>query len=1025
MRKKISIIIPVYNTEQYFDRCIRSVLNQSYENLEILVVNDGSPGNIAALVNDYPDPRIKTIPHERNKGLYCARVTGMLAATGDYVAFLDSDDYVSFDFYRVLLERAEEVCADIVIGKTVWEQANRQYVFNLHDGNFQFDVLEMERIREAYFSQEASCYSWHTVWNKLYRKDLIDRCLPSFSALQDHIIMTEDICFSSILFYKASRLTKVNESAYFYCANEGASTNTDGISLKKYLKNVHDMNAVFNHVDTFLEQHNATDEIRAHFANARKHYARMWQSLLDRTFNGQKKIEAQAAINEFCSDFNMDNLERDFFFESIQSPWCGAMESFKEQLFNGQEQYISFDIFDTLIMRPFYAPEDLLELLSQRFTSLTGSNASFTKMRQAGERYAREQLRMNHPEFQDVTLTEIYNCIEELFGLSSDITAAMQMAEIELELRFCKVRPSGKALFNIAKAAGKKILVVSDMYLEEDTIRELLEINGFSGYEKLYLSSAQRKLKYSGDLFRCVLQDYADAVGNMIHIGDTWVSDIEGSQKAGVDHFFLPKVRDFFESKINGYQTNRCATIAESAMGTMINPRKVSSNIGYRAMQALAAGKYFEHPYRPFNSESDFNADPWFIGYYAVGMHLMGLCKWMHQEISRRDCKTIHFLSRDGYLPMKAFEIYNRYVKSDVKISYLQTSRKALLPMIVRQKVNFYQLPVEYRAHTPESLLKLLSFASKEMPCEEVAKILKTNGINATKTIESETEYYNFIRCFLNEFYSEEKHIQACSVIEDYFAQIQPGDVAFDMGYSGRIQAAISDACRRGVDVLFVHEDYDTSIRMKPYGQFNINAFYDFRPSVSGLFREHILSDYNGSCIGYRVLGGKAVPIIENTPKYYTDTFIINSLHNGALQFVEDFMSQFGDNLEAMDYSAHEVSLPFEGFLRNFSTVDLKIFGASYFEDEVYGGKTQINVEAFLQAQTNELNGVVAENFAKSILSGENSGAHISMWDAFEYLMCRRPLLIRALVWLLLDFDLFKKKMKNNLKSLKNGRLFS
>ena len=1022
MEKKVSIIIPVYNTERYFDRCICSVLKQSHQNLEIIVVNDGSPGQISDMMMKYQqqDSRIRYIAHERNMGLFRARVTGMSAATGDYIAFLDSDDYVSFDFYQLLLTKAEEKNADIVIGKTVWEEAGQHYVYNLHDCNFQFDLLEGSDIRQAYFSQEAACYSWHTIWNKLYRKDLIERCLPFFNSLQAHVIMTEDLCFSSILFYEATRLTKVNEGYYFYCANEDASTNTEGIRLNKFLKNVQDMNIVFNHVDAFLKQRNASESICTHFAHAREHYARMWQNLLNGRFSSQDRARAQAAIDGFCSDFTMENLERDFYFESVRSPWDGAMQFIKDQIFRGAQQYISFDIFDTLILRPFYFPEDLLELLNPRFMALTGSSMSFAKMRKIGEQHARQQLRKHHPDFQDVTLTEIYAAIADLYSLPPHITATMQQEEIDLELRFCEVRQAGKSLFDVARAAGKKILLVSDMYLETDTIQQILDKNGLSGYEKLYLSSVQRKLKQNGDLFRCVLKDYPDAAGNLLHIGDTWTSDIEGSKKAGVGNIFLPKVREFFEGKIDGFQTNRCAVIGESTMGKMIDSRKVSSNIAYRTMLALAAGQYFDQPYRPFHPESDFNVDPWFIGYYCVGMHLMGLCKWIHRELSSRGAKTIHFLSRDGYLPMKAFEIYSRYVGSDVNISYLQTSRKALLPMMVKQKINFFQLPIEFRAHSPETLLKLLSFAAKEIPREKAVKILESKGIDFTRKLESESEYHRFIRCFLDEFYLEEKHMLACSLIESYFSQIQPGDVAFDMGYSGRIQAAISDACHRGVDVLFIHEDYDTSLRMKAYGQFEIASFYDFRPSVTGLFREHILSDYAGSCIGYQSVNGNILPIIEDVTKYPTDSFVINSLHNGALQFVEDYMSRFGDFLDVMDYSAQEVSLPLEGFMRNFAAVDLKIFGASFFEDEVYGGVKQINVESILHAHTDALNGITTANSAREVLSGEKTGSHMSKWDAFESLMYSKPPFVRALVWMLLDFDLFKKKIRNKLKSMRN-----
>ena len=107
---KISIIMPVYNTEKYVKRCINSVLQQTYSNIELIIVDDCSPGNIKEIAQDFIniDNRVKIISHEVNKGLFCARLTGAKQATGDYIAFIDSDDYVSNDYYHTLIEKAEE-----------------------------------------------------------------------------------------------------------------------------------------------------------------------------------------------------------------------------------------------------------------------------------------------------------------------------------------------------------------------------------------------------------------------------------------------------------------------------------------------------------------------------------------------------------------------------------------------------------------------------------------------------------------------------------------------------------------------------------------------------------------------------------------------------------------------------------------------------------------------------------------------------------------------------------------------------
>ena len=150
-RPLISVVVPVYNTEQYFGRCIESILNQSYKNLEVIIVNDGSPGNIRELMQQYKeDKRVYFVDNKENRGLLRARVCGAEKAKGKYIAFVDSDDYLSFDFYRSLVTRAEETAADIVIGKTVWDNNGEKYIYNYHESCFNFDVLEGEEIQRRY-----------------------------------------------------------------------------------------------------------------------------------------------------------------------------------------------------------------------------------------------------------------------------------------------------------------------------------------------------------------------------------------------------------------------------------------------------------------------------------------------------------------------------------------------------------------------------------------------------------------------------------------------------------------------------------------------------------------------------------------------------------------------------------------------------------------------------------------------------------------------------------------------------------
>ena len=113
------------------EKCLDRLLEQSYKNIEIIIVNDCSQGNCEEIAEKYQkiDNRVKYIKHEKNKGLFQARITGASIATGEYIAFLDSDDYVSIDYYRTLMNNIQENNSDIAMGNMVLEYDNGRKIF--------------------------------------------------------------------------------------------------------------------------------------------------------------------------------------------------------------------------------------------------------------------------------------------------------------------------------------------------------------------------------------------------------------------------------------------------------------------------------------------------------------------------------------------------------------------------------------------------------------------------------------------------------------------------------------------------------------------------------------------------------------------------------------------------------------------------------------------------------------------------------------------------------------------------------
>lgn len=197
---KVSIIVPVYNVEKYIDRCMQSLLNQTLYDIEIILVDDGSPDNCPAMCNDYAekDSRIKVI-HKKNAGLGFARNSGIDIATGEYLAFLDSDDYVEVTMYEKLYEKAltdnlDACYCDIrnfddhrILANTILLSKNDKF-YNRED----VDNLACHMLA-APISDPEDVEVPNTAWNGIYRKNLIEKYVMRFRSEREFV--SEDVMF--------------------------------------------------------------------------------------------------------------------------------------------------------------------------------------------------------------------------------------------------------------------------------------------------------------------------------------------------------------------------------------------------------------------------------------------------------------------------------------------------------------------------------------------------------------------------------------------------------------------------------------------------------------------------------------------------------------------------------------------------------------------------------------------------------------------------------------------------------------
>lgn len=233
----ISVIIPVYKVEKYLPGCVDSVLAQTHRELEVILVDDGSPDNCGAICDEYAakDPRIKVI-HQPNLNVSAARNAGLELATGEYFAFVDSDDSIEPAMYERMLAVMEEYQADIVECGHRWIRPNRLIDGVLDKENTgKVEVFtNVEALEKLYFGEQMFGGLSIMVWGKLYRAS-------AFAGLRfSQERMYEDALFMPMAFYRAGKVVKLNQNLYNFFMAEGSLTrsgfslrNLDAISVRK------------------------------------------------------------------------------------------------------------------------------------------------------------------------------------------------------------------------------------------------------------------------------------------------------------------------------------------------------------------------------------------------------------------------------------------------------------------------------------------------------------------------------------------------------------------------------------------------------------------------------------------------------------------------------------------------------------------------------------------------------------------------------------------------------------------------
>ena len=297
MNPKVSIIVPIYNSEKYMNKCIESILNQTLTEIEIILVNDGSTDNSGKIIDNYAkkDNRIKVI-HQQNSGPSVARNKGISTAKGKYIGFVDSDDYIESTMYEELYNNANSKNIEVAMcsynEKHLYNKAKYVIKANLDSGS----IYEKEDIKNNIIStfSKNDNYGFYSLWNKIYLKEWLLKSNLELDVNRDH---GEDWWFNINVFSKLNSFVYIDKELYNYVHSNNNSL------MVKYRENQFDL-----FLDGRLKMKEIMPKEYMDYDEFNKRFIYEFSSYIIRTFKEVKnKEKRKILINKVLSNEEVIN----------------------------------------------------------------------------------------------------------------------------------------------------------------------------------------------------------------------------------------------------------------------------------------------------------------------------------------------------------------------------------------------------------------------------------------------------------------------------------------------------------------------------------------------------------------------------------------------------------------------------------------------------------------------------------------------------------------------------------------------
>lgn len=582
------------------------------------------------------------------------------------------------------------------------------------------------------------------------------------------------------------------------------------------------------------------------------------------------------------------------------------------ELINNSE-YVSFDIFDTLIKRNVQKPTDVFSLV-QEFYSNKKTMLNFRLYRIYAEKIVRKKSKKD-----EVTLDEIYELLRKKYGNNVD---ELKELELELERKLCRSNRDVYKIYDYARKNNKKIIIISDMYLNKETIENILHNNGIDKYYKIYLSSDIGLTKYKGTLFDYVVKDLKCDSSSIVHIGDNSVSDISQASKRGWKTYKI-------ESKNINLNINKNNKLKKEDI--------IKLNI---------INSFIEH------NVNEFKSNYYKVGYSVLGILFYGMLQWINTYAVENNIDELVFLARDGYILKKAYDdiIYSNNKRMD---KYMYASRRTLIVPSFDEKLTFEKM-MDILGLTKKDTIKSF-FLRVGLDPQDYKKEIKEAGFTVDDNIGITYDIKNMKKLFdsikLNIINNAEIEREK---MKKYIQQLQLENkkiALIDIGWRGSMQYSLQEILKNlkiEIDITGLYlglsrasKKFRDNNEMKAESylfDYNKNNDLEFAVfSFIGLLETFFVAPH-GTTLGYtHDKKYKIITPLLDELEYDEENFeIIQQVQKGALDFIKEF-SEYNSclNLKINERVAFNNIMnlgtnPSKRELDMFSNISFSDFGKGY-----------------------------------------------------------------------------------------------